>query len=87
MEGSQTGFVPCSTKFSSWIMPLVFILPLFVQQKYIYLSIDQAIIIIIIYLLIRFFHITISWWFSQEIEWQQVSSSLLDSSQYSGSFQ
>ena len=40
-------------------------------------------IIIIIYSS-RVFHISISWWFLLEFEWQQVSSSLQDSSQYSG---
>ena len=32
----------------------------------------------------RVFHISVSWWFFMEFEWQQVSSSLQDSSQYSG---
>ena len=31
----------------------------------------------------RVFHTVIRWWFSQEYEWHQVSSSLQDSSQYS----
>ena len=36
------------------------------------------------YLLIKVFYISFSWWFSLKFEWQQVSSSLQDSSQYSG---
>ena len=36
------------------------------------------------YSLIRAFHISVSRWFLLESEWQQVASSLQDSSQYSG---
>ena len=32
---------------------------------------------------LRVFHISVGWWFSTEIDWQQVSSKLQDSSQYS----
>ena len=46
----------------------------------------MIIIIIIIYSL-EFFTSATSDGISLEIEWQQVSSSLQDSSQYSGSFQ
>ena len=42
---------------------------------------------LLLLLLIRVFYISVSWWFSLEIEWQQVSSNLQDSSQYSGFFQ
>ena len=38
-----------------------------------------GIIIIIIIYPFRVFHISVSWWFLLEFEWQQVSSSLQDS--------
>ena len=38
---------------------------------------------IIIIIPLRVFHTSFSWWFPREFEWQQTSSSLQDSSQYS----
>ena len=45
------------------------------------------IILIIIRYSFRVFHISVNWWFYTEFERQQASSSLQDSSQYSGRFQ
>ena len=39
---------------------------------------------LLLLLLLRIFHVSVSWWFSLEFEWQQVSSCLQNSSQYSG---
>ena len=51
--------------------------------KFPFLSHVQVIIIIIIIILVEFFTSTLADGISLEFEWQQVSSSLQDSSQYS----
>ena len=57
------------------------------QIQFLYLDCIFSLIIIIIIYSFRVFHLSVSWWFSQEFEWQQVSSSLQDSSQYTGRLQ
>ena len=75
-----------SKSSSSCTNPLVTVLYSPITIGIIVTIIIIIIIIIIICSLLRVFHTSVSWWFLIEV-WQQVLSSLQDSSQYSGRFQ